>query len=67
MLGGGGISCCGYSSPKITNNIITGNTGLYGGGIYCLDYSSPTILGNAITDNSADIGGDIPVVLVVLA
>lgn len=52
---GGGIYCE-YSSPTITNNIITKNSVRWdGGGIYCLD-SSPTIINNTITNNSTTLG-----------
>ena len=60
---GGGIYCQ-YSSPTITNNIITENTvgsSGRGGGIYC-EYSSPTITNNIITENtvgSFGVGGGI--------
>lgn len=58
---GGGIWCQYYSSPEITNNIITGNSAGYwgGGGINCWDHSSPTITNNTIVDNSATQGGGI--------
>ena len=53
----GGIYC-GYSSPTITNCIITGNTNTdYGGGIS--SYGSPTIINCVITGNTADNGGGI--------
>ena len=55
-IGGGGIYC--NSSPKITNNIITGNYAVVGGGIYCT--SSPMIRNNLITSNSVlEEGGGI--------
>jgi len=54
---GGGIFCLG-SSPTITGNTITGNTGRGGGGIYCFGASS-FIANNTITDNTADYGGGI--------
>jgi hypothetical protein len=56
---GAGIYCLNYSSPVITNNIITGNTALgYGGGISCGWYSSAKISNNIITGCSAgDDGG----------
>ena len=50
----GGIYC-GFSSPTISNNTITGNSG---GGICCLR-SSPAISNNTITGNSATDGGGI--------
>lgn len=53
---GGGISCS-FSSPTITNNIITGNRASNGGGIYCMWSSSPNIINNVITGNSASISG----------
>jgi len=52
---GGGI-VCGGSSPKIINNIITGNSAsMIGGGIYC-DDSSPTIMNNTISANQCSEG-----------
>ena len=54
---GGGIYCTNYSSPLITNNIITNNTAQYGGGIQCYDHSSPTITNNTISENSGNGGG----------
>jgi len=51
---GGGIYCCFYSSPTITNCTITGNSaGWDGGGIWCHG-SSLTITNCTITDNTAD-------------
>ncbi len=54
---GGGIYC-NATSPTITNNNITGNTGVWwGGGIYC-ENSSPTIANNTITANGLPrVGG----------
>ncbi len=53
---GGGIYC-NNSSPKVTNVIITGNTGAqFGGGITCL-FSSPNLLNVTITGNTAEIDG----------
>ena len=55
---GSGVSCT-NSSPAITNNIITGNTGDSGtGGINCIG-SSAVIAGNVITGNTAISGGGI--------
>ncbi len=65
-FGGGGIHCE-YSSPKITNCVITNNTALLssgfqggfyspGGGISC-DNSSPTISNCIITGNQATGSG----------
>jgi hypothetical protein len=55
---GGGIRCY-YSSPTITNCVITGNkAGGYGGGIDCWK-SDPIISNCTITDNSADRGAGI--------
>ncbi len=52
----GGISCY-YSSPMISNNVVTHNkTDLIGGGIYMHD-SSPTILNNLVCFNEAAGGG----------
>jgi len=49
---GGGIFCL-RSSPRISHNIITGNTAASaGGGIHCKT-SSPTITDNTIADNTA--------------
>jgi parallel beta-helix repeat protein len=51
-LYGGGIYCDSSSSPTITGNLITLNTGyLRGGGIYCLN-ASPIIVDNDIIDNN---------------
>ena len=50
---GGGIYCQWYSSPTITNCIISNNTANYsGGGIYCVMSSSPTISNCIIKDNT---------------
>lgn len=46
---GGGIYI-GYSSPKITNNIIEFNSATEGGGIYCTN-SQAVICNNEIADN----------------
>ncbi len=57
---GGGIYCS-KSSPVISNNIITGNSGVgnAGGGISCFG-SSPRITNNTITvNNSGSSGGGI--------
>ena len=60
---GGGIYCGDYSSPSITNCIITGNTlsGYFdkGGGIYCHYYSYPAITNCIITENNTHFGGGI--------
>lgn len=45
-----------YSSPRITNCIITENSAEYGGGIHC-DFSSPEISNCVISNNSAQWGG----------
>ena len=57
---GGGIYCD-YSSPTITNNIITQNKAptSNGGGIWCSNNSSPMIINNTITANLAFLGGGI--------
>jgi len=56
---GGGVRCL-EASPKITGNIITGNSvNNKGGGISCSDHSYPSITGNIITKNSANNGGGI--------
>jgi len=56
---GGGIYCY-YSSPTITNCIISGNSaGTHGGGLFCQN-SSPQIIGCVISGNtSANDGGGI--------
>jgi parallel beta-helix repeat protein len=55
---GGGIYVE-QSSPTISGNSITGNTGIDdGGGIY-MSYSSPNITDNTITGNTANDGGGI--------
>ncbi len=57
---GGGIYCSNYSSPTITNCIITRNIAdSRGGGIHCRYYSSPTITNCTITENEAHEGGGI--------
>ncbi len=56
---GGGI-CIEDASPKILNNLITGNIGTdRGGGIYIGKYSSPHISSNVFLWNKADYGGAI--------
>jgi parallel beta-helix repeat protein len=56
----GGIHCDNYSSPTISDNIITGNVSGYGGGgIECYWWSSPVIRGNTITNNITSHGGGI--------
>lgn len=53
---GGGLFCW-YSSPAITHNTITANTGArYGGGVF-LSKSWPFIAGNSIDHNSASESG----------
>jgi len=54
---GGGISCY-ESSPKLTNLLITGNSGWAGGGMYLQD-SNPKLSNVTITDNNAYMGGGI--------
>ncbi len=56
---GGGILCYYYSSPTITNCIITGNTAYHGGGIDCESNSSPTIINCTISGNTGYVGGGI--------
>ncbi len=64
---GAGIYCAIYSSPTISNCIITGNKAdvgyggspVYGGGIYCED-SSPTISNCIISENEARAFFDVP-------
>ncbi|MGA1870035.1 MAG: right-handed parallel beta-helix repeat-containing protein [bacterium] len=54
---GGGIYCYNYSSPTITECVITKNSATNdGGGLYCYS-SSPNITNCAITDNLANIDG----------
>ncbi|CAN5500505.1 hypothetical protein BH10BAC5_BH10BAC5_26880 [soil metagenome] len=48
--GGGGIRS-GDGAPKILNNFIYGNSGMYGGGIV-LNYSAATIKNNVVYNNS---------------
>jgi parallel beta-helix repeat protein len=56
----GGIRCYNYSSPTISNNIITGNVSGYGGGgIECYWWSSPVITDNTISNNTTPYGGGI--------
>ncbi|MDI6752663.1 MAG: DUF1565 domain-containing protein, partial [bacterium] len=56
---GGGIYCY-FSSPTITNCLISGNLADYDdGGIYCYWYSSPMITNCFIGSNSASYGGGI--------
>lgn len=53
---GGGIFCC-NSSPKLMDNVVTGNSVSFGGGgIYCED-SSPTLTNIDIHGNAADERG----------
>jgi len=47
------------SSPTISQNIITKNSGYYGGGIYCNGSSNPLIIGNTIIENTGTFGGAI--------
>jgi len=56
---GAGIYCY-YSSPTITNNVISTNSAYsgHGGGIACY-YSSAIITNNTIIDNDADFGGGV--------
>jgi hypothetical protein len=56
-LKGGGIYCAPSSSPRIANNIITGNNAVFGGGIYCDDLSSPIIINNSLRQNHASGSG----------
>lgn len=53
---GGAIRCYNSSSPKIVNNIITGNTVTgwgNGAGIGCMSRCDPVIIRNTITSNAA--------------
>ena len=52
----GGSICCSFSSPIITNNIISGNSC---SGIFCEYYSSPIISNNTIVGNIVSNGGGI--------
>jgi len=55
---GGGICCEYYSSPTITNCIISGNKSKgHGGGMCNSYYSSPTVEGCTFTANQAYYGG----------
>ena len=56
---GGAIYCVGYSSPTISNCIISGNTSRgHGGGIACYYHSNPTVSNCTFTGNLAgDYGG----------
>jgi parallel beta-helix repeat protein len=61
MWSGGGIYC-NYSSPKIINNIISGNSpNRSAGGIACWYSSHPTISNNIIKENSTLYGGGIEI------
>jgi hypothetical protein len=57
---GGGISC-NASEPKISNCIITGNTGGFGGGLFLFDSpggnAAATIINCLIIDNKSMAGG----------
>lgn len=59
---GGGVYCDGYSTPTISNNLITGNSATgtpgAGGGVYCYQ-ASPKLYNNLIVLNSAKYGGGI--------
>ena len=51
---GGGICVYGYSSPEITNNIITGDGATQdGGGLRCEDHSMPNLTNNLFDWNTA--------------
>ncbi len=56
---GGGIKCCWYSSPTITNCTINYNLANWGGGISCSFSSSPLIINCTISYNLANWGGGI--------
>ena len=58
LSAGGGAIRCGYSEPKITNNVIRGNRGRYGGGVV-LFHSAGIVRNNLIVDNTGgeDFGG----------
>jgi hypothetical protein len=48
---GGGIYCTNNSSPRIADNIISGNSSSWGAGICCAENSNASISGNFITGN----------------
>jgi hypothetical protein len=55
---GGGLLCS-QTSPKLTNEIITGNATDYGGGLYC-DGASPVLTNDTISGNLAlNLGGGV--------
>jgi predicted outer membrane repeat protein len=54
----GGAIYCLNSSPTITGDTITENSGAYGGGIYC-ENSSAMISNNLLKDNAGSLGGGI--------
>jgi hypothetical protein len=54
---GGGISCTNYSSPTVTNCIISNNSAWRGGGLACKQSSSPTIINCTFSANSANTYG----------
>jgi parallel beta-helix repeat protein len=56
---GGAPIWCDDSSPAISGNIISENSGSLAGGIFCIGNSYPTISNNTITGNSASQGGGI--------
>ncbi|RKZ23021.1 hypothetical protein DRQ18_01450 [bacterium] len=54
---GGGIYIC-HSSPRVSGNIIEGNSAQWnGGGLYICEYSSPQVINNIIQNDSAIYGG----------
>ena len=53
---GGGIYCYNYSSPTLTNVMISGNSASDGGGIYCYS-SSPSLVDVTLSNNSASSYG----------
>ena len=60
-FGSGGATWCWYSSPTISNNIMSGNSGDFGGGIGIdgIEDHHPIISNNVIIGNSATNGGGI--------
>ncbi len=58
---GGGVYCRWFSTPRMTNCIISNNgSSLDGGGIYCGSYSEPIITNCTIAGNqAANLGGGI--------
>lgn len=51
---GGGVYCFDNASPRLSRNVIAGNTADDGAGIYCMDSSSPVIDSCMISNNHGD-------------